>query len=435
MPKKALFYVLLLGALYLCMEVLSYGMYWIAKGERFSFTRIRAQQVEVAGYEKLKVGDSTFRKEDGIGFRVVHPYVGFVLDPVGPIRNISVDPIQPLTSDQCVINAHGFTGDPAFLKKQDGVVNIIITGGSVSSQFYCLARDRLISALKQSGRYKNKTIRIVGLGVPAHHAPQQLMAVNYYLAHGGEFDILINIDGFNEMFVPGVMAQNHMYPSYPLFWNQFLSPFTSEKIKLVGSIMFYQDLRQSLASGFSYVDFSVTASSLWSLVDGAITTKIQRARVALNAADESDDLKSFHWAGPREPVENIETFSKGLWFRSSLQLARIARANGASYFHFLQPNIHVRNSKPLSEKERNIIDHLPVFIPPETTDMITRAYPILTKHGQGIAVAGGYFYALTSLFQNEKRTVYIDAGGHLTPLGNNLMADFIGQQISRAGAP
>lgn len=429
MRKRFLFYTILLGLTYLGMEAISYGAYGVRHGTAFTFAKIQIQKDASIGSEKVKDAKTNFRIEDGIGTRIVHPFVGFVLDPSTTLRNITVDPIAPLSAEQCKINAHGFVGEPAFPARQPSTITVVIVGGSVSNQFYCTARDRLIAALKQSPKYKNKEIHMIGLGVGAHHQPQQLMALNYYLSQGGEFDILINIDGFNEVFVPTVMVQNHMYPSYPLFWNQFISSFDNQEIRLVGAITFYQDLKQRLAQVLDVAPFSITLNVAWSMLDEVLDGRIQHARIALNPGADKASGKSFHWAGPNEEIKDLTDFSTNLWLRSSIQLARISKANGAAYFHFLQPNLHVRNSKPLSEKERNIIEHLPVFIPADTTDLITRTYPILSSKGSAIDNAGGHFYDLSQLFKHEEGTVYIDAGGHLTKLGNEIMTDFIAEQI------
>ncbi|MGV2341075.1 MAG UNVERIFIED_CONTAM: hypothetical protein LVR18_46165 [Planctomycetaceae bacterium] len=36
------------------------------------------------------------------------------------------------------------------------------------------------------------------LALPGYKQPQQLMALNYVLSLGGEFDAVLNIDGFND---------------------------------------------------------------------------------------------------------------------------------------------------------------------------------------------------------------------------------------------
>ena len=432
MRKRFLFYIILVALTYLGMEAISYGAYFVKHGAPFTFAKIQTQHDTSLGSAKVTDEKGNFRVEDGIGTRIVHPFVGFVIDPSTKLRNITVDPIEQFPEGQCTVNPHGFVGNPAFPVRKPSTITIVIVGGSVSNQFNCTMRDRLIAALKQSPAYKDKDISVIGLGVGAHHQPQQLMALNYYLSQGGQYDILLNIDGANEAFVPAVMAQNNIYPSYPLFWKQFISSFDNKEIRLIGAITFYQDVKQRLARVLDIAPYSITVNVVWSMLDKITDGRIQQARIAMNAAAvDKVNGKSFYWAGPNEEIKDLTEFSVNLWLNSSIQLAKISKANDATYLHFLQPNIHVRDSKEFSEKERNIIENLPSYIPPDTTDLITRTYKIMGSKGSIITNAGGHFYDLSPLFKNEKGTVYIDGAGHLTKLGNEILADFMAEQIMK----
>jgi hypothetical protein len=313
---------------------------------------------------------------------------------------------------------------------EENTINIVMLGGSVATQLFCLSRNTLIDTLKLSSNLKNKTIRIVGLGIGAYRQPQQLMAVNYYLAHGGEFDILINVDGFNEAHFPSRMMGKNMFPSYPFRWNQYLSSFNTNQIKEIGKIALYQRIKQRLVVIFDYVNFSVTANVLWAFLDGLLNRKINEAHLHLDKALEKGDAKSFHISGPNEPVEDIVNFSVDIWVRSSHQLANLAKMNGASYFHFIQPNVHIKNSKELTDKEKSLAKNLSLYFNPE---MLNTVYPIFSKKGQELKKYGTHFYDLTYLFKNEKQDIQVDACCHYNQVGNDIMAKFIGQKIIGAG--
>lgn len=428
--KKVYFTVATVLLLYTSIETLSFCVYYFQTGEFASPGKLNSQRKNYL-ISKSSAGEkSNFRIEDGIGTRVVHPYIGFVNEPNSKLRNITVDPIEPLPIGQCAVNSYGFVGDPPFPTKSSDKITIVLVGGSVSNQFNCTAGTYLISKLKESSSFKGKEINIIGLGVGAHHQPQQLMAVNYYLSQGGEYDFLINIDGFNEIFVPFVMAKNNMHPSYPLFWKQFIADFDSNEIRQIGRIEFLLDLKNFLAKAANFTTYSITSNVLWSFLDQIIDGSLSKSRITLTSAiKEKQQKKSFSSLGPDADYGDLDEFSANLWSRSSIQLAKISDANRAKYFHFLQPNIHVRGSKNLSEKERTIMSNLPVFIPPETTNLISKAYALLGARGGEISKSGGHFSNLSMLFKHEKGSVYIDAGGHLTPLGNSIMADYIAYTI------
>jgi hypothetical protein len=43
-----------------------------------------------------------------------------------------------------------------------------------------------------------------------------------------------------------------------------------------------------------------------------------------------------------------------VWSESSAQMRRLCEANGIEYYHFLQPNQYVDDSKPLDDGERKV---------------------------------------------------------------------------------
>ena len=132
-----------------------------------SFDKIAKQEEAIGNINKIKT-DSNYAIPGGIGTRVIHPYMGFVYEPEKPLYNVAVQPKKPFESSQYKINQYGFTDEPVFLKKQKNIVNIVILGGSVANQLFCLSRNTLIDTLKTSSNLKNKTIRVVGLGIGAY---------------------------------------------------------------------------------------------------------------------------------------------------------------------------------------------------------------------------------------------------------------------------
>jgi hypothetical protein len=45
---------------------------------------------------------------------------------------------------------------------------------------------------------------VVKATIGGYKQPQQLMALNWFMALGGEFDIVINLDGFNDVALPAL---------------------------------------------------------------------------------------------------------------------------------------------------------------------------------------------------------------------------------------
>src|SRR6185436_6541397 len=61
-------------------------------------------------------------------------------------------------------------------------------------------------ALNAIPRFANKPIRILSFALGGHKQPQQLMILTYYLSLGQPLDVIINVDGFNEISTaPGIV--------------------------------------------------------------------------------------------------------------------------------------------------------------------------------------------------------------------------------------
>ena len=66
---------------------------------------------------------------------------------------------------------------------------------------YEVVHHVLAKALQPLPQFQSKEIVILKFANPAHKQPQQLLTLNYYLSIGQELDMVINIDGFNELAV------------------------------------------------------------------------------------------------------------------------------------------------------------------------------------------------------------------------------------------
>ena len=151
-------------------------------------TEKEAQQQKLPGY---------------VAGNMVHPYVGYV-------RN-------PEVGDH--INSYGYQGIEPLVKRKRGQVNIAICGGSVAVQLWGKHKD-LVKALKQHEAFRDKKIQVVNLALAGYKQPQQLMNLTRFMFLGAEFDIVINLDGFNDLALPyGENRVAGVNPFYPRSWN------------------------------------------------------------------------------------------------------------------------------------------------------------------------------------------------------------------------
>jgi hypothetical protein len=105
--------------------------------------------------------------------------------------------------------------------------------------------------LERLDRFRGKEIVILSLATGGYKQPQQLMALTYLLALGAHFDLVINVDGFNEVALPAAENVPQGYsPYYPRGWQLQVGPLDMEQRKLVGRISYQRDRRAAWAKRF-----------------------------------------------------------------------------------------------------------------------------------------------------------------------------------------
>ena len=139
---------------------------------------------------------------------VVHPYLGFVLDSRfnhtqrlengGPdALNFGFDLVEP---------GLFFPPDPENLV-------VAVTGGSAALGLAVHRSDMLRSTILEGAPPPVRRVVILNLALPGFKQPQQLLAVNYLRALGATFDVVVNIDGFNEIALgPAVNSAQGVAP-------------------------------------------------------------------------------------------------------------------------------------------------------------------------------------------------------------------------------
>jgi hypothetical protein len=120
-----------------------------------------------------------------------------------------------------------------------------------------------------------------------------------------------------------------------------------------------------------------------------------------------------------------------LWRRSSLQLARLVEANGARYYHFLQPSQYLPGSKPMESAERAVA----VIADHPYRRAVEAGYPLLQRAGAALVADKVRFADLTGAFAGHPEPIYFDSCCHVNARGNAILAELMFEVIRRdAGA-
>ncbi len=417
--SRSWFYPVTVVLVLAAMELISVIAYRIVEGRAFSYREVRAQQAE--RQRPLPVGElgtTTGRPQQFLQEDVLHPYLGFVGDPA----------LYPGFSDW------GFWGTlgPNAPHRAPDLLLVGIFGGSLAADLYQYGGARLKARLGESGEWAGRRIVLLNTAYGGYKQPQQLMALNYVLALGGEFDIVVNLDGFNDVALDAVEnGPRGVFPAYPRGWALRVENFRDPAlVERVGLVTYLRARRAGLAAGFAVPPwrYSVTAGLVWTLLDRLAAARIADARRALDAFRPAD--RQYQATGPARPATQAAAYEElvSVWARGSLQLDRLCRANGIRYFHFLQPNQYVEGSKPMGPDERRVAVN-----PAQPYRLgVERGYPLLRAKGRELAADGVAFRDLTMLFARVREPLYVDDCCHVNRRGYELLADAVADAILRS---
>lgn len=435
--KKLTFWLILLVFVYGLMEATAWVGYRVLFGETFSLARmdeIRQKVVATLAMDVKQSGKSPVY--------LLHPYYGYIMNPnwVDEYRRESrtKDGGQLLIEDP--MNAFGFFGDVSPLQPRDPKKLVVaLTGGSVAAYAGAWGREAFMDGLSKIPAFKGRKIVLLNLGSAAYKQPQQVMVVGDILTQGGHIDLLINLDGFNEIALP----RGHdafglgVSPFFPQIWKlSSETSFSRDAMVRMGRIALLQENRAKWAS---YADrtpwrYSITAGTAWRLIDTSLSKqksvleqylgKAQDAKVSGSVPITADLRTSL---GPPHGLKDARALyeaSASLWARGSVLLNNMVASQGGVYVHVLQPNQYFPGSRPVGADDA--AKHSATTYKPE----VERGYPYLRSAGQALVQSGIPFYDLTALFKADPAPVYADNCCHFTREGNAKLVQAI---IARVG--
>ncbi len=414
--KKWLFCLIafLLGVLVL--EGGAFLLYSLLNGRFFPFREFQAGRSGIRAASHL---GRAIRERPAGGDKVIHPYLGFVVDPEK----------APGHSD------YGFPGEETVtLRPTEDELIVGIFGGSFAMDTAEWGKVAIREALKKNPKFAAKKIVFRTVAMGGYKQPQQLMALVYLLSLGAHFDIVINIDGFNEVALStSENIAKEVSPFYPRSWERSVEGiFDQEMLLGIGALSSLADRRRGWAGVFSRspLKFSPTLNLLWKAGDRMIEKKLAAKKFAL---EQYNCLRQFDGryvtAGPPFEYEGSEELYRKLadfWRRSSAQMGRLCEANGIAYYHFLQPNQYLEGSKIMGEEELEVAfwnEH-------PYREGVVEGYPYLREAGRELRDRGVDFYNLTMVFREFSEPLYIDDCCHLSEKGYGMIGAEIGRLIS-----
>jgi hypothetical protein len=408
------------------LEVFSCAALRVSEGRSVALADLQTARAETASGAR---GDAlrrvAQRAEPVREERVLHPYLGYVMDP----RLAKPGVVRAGLSSQSIELGFPRNKEPLLQAPDPARAVIAIFGGSVADILSVAGADALRAELGRAPAFRGREIVLLSAAAPGYKQPQALMALNYLLVLGAHFDAVINVDGANDLALPEAeLAPLGVAPFYPRGWYARAAALTPELHLSVLRVARLEGLRRRSARFFSRAPlrWSFTAGLAWSIVDRLLTARIFEA--AQLSRPSGRDLQA---QGPRLTGEvDVQSLAVSVWRQSSLQMARLCEGLGIPYFHFLQPNQYVPNSKPMRDRERRIAwrSNSPMHLPLE------RGYARLRDAGASLTNDGVAFTDVSNVFRDVTKPVYVDDCCHLNEFGNRLLGAAIGKVMANAPA-
>jgi len=345
---------------------------------------------------------------------IIHPYFGYVANPT-----------------RAHVNEYGFYGQAPIATRGPDVVLVAVLGGSVADQLVKVAGDVLADSLAQAPRFAGRRVELINLALGGYKQPQQMLVLATLLALGAQFDVVANLDGFNEIDGAKDNQQDGVNPFFPYTWNlHSRQAFDASTMLHMAKADLIRARREDLRRWFAGwpVAHSAFLLTLWDFLDQRQEADLRAETLALRQALAQEALTP-QQSGPAVHFADDDAMYAEyveVWARASLEMAILCAGYGIEYVHFLQPSQYLPDAKTLTAEERqNAYD-------PDVADTqrVATAYPMLIERGRDLRRQNVDFVDLTSLFKDEPRSVYGDTCCHLNELGNHRLAEEIGRVIA-----
>lgn len=385
-----------------------------------------------------------------VGNAVLHPFLGWTNVPrpqtersflvgsgIFPGREPSLWAVE-----NSRVNAFGYrSAYDDYRDLGDGAFVVGVLGGSLAAQLVIAAGDHMRELIERRFPGLEGRVVVLNLAGGGYKQPQQVNTLTEMLLLGVQLNLVVNVDGFNEVVFGAVNAQEKgVHPLFPsaAHYHEFLALITDrltpEQIDLMASIV-----REKKAAG-ALVRMATTGpvlcrSETFAALAGALVVRHRRRVLEL----ESRLQAGAEVRGSELPVARLDDacvadgdcfeLIADMWAEGSRLLHAVASERGIPYVHFLQPNQYVPGSKVLTDEEKKTA-YLEGSVYARYTPL---GFPLLKARGRALQKEGISFYDLTGLFQSSKETLYADNCCHLNVVGYRRLATRIVRLLPELG--
>jgi hypothetical protein len=371
---------------------------------------------------------------------LLHPYLGWSIRPEpggwpGMARkNFFPDRAgapTPWTLENLELNAFGYRSawrDYRDVGRDELVVGVF--GGSVAAHLALFAGDALADGFARATGLEPEDVAVLNLGGGGYKQPQQVATLVEMLMLGVHFDVVLNVDGFNEVAFGEPDAARGLHPFFPSSRHYLTavgavsgSPSEEQALLMASVIREKRAARRWLERGrrSPWLARSALARALLGLRvrDHEARAVALEQRLQERFAERAEHAGVAALSDPCLGERNrCWPLVADLWQQGSILMHEIASARGALYAHGLQPNQYVPDGKPLSEEERRVAWRVPSGF----QRRVAAGYPVLQERAEALAEAGVAFFDLTDVFAGVEATRYVDDCCHANQPGYQELA-------------
>ena len=414
----------------LCAELAALAAYYVETGALF-YTSRRTYQDLFPAPENRRLVTQT-----------LHPYFGPTHTPGTPVDIPEALRVSGSTPARLNTNNFGFVSPYGYLfvKQRSGQFVIGTFGGSVGVWFCQVGAHRLLEVLMQHPFFQNKGVIPLCFSHEGYKQPQEALALAYFLSIGQQFDLIVNIDGFNDVALANLNNERGLDISMPSV--QHLDPLvnlanqstlTPEKFESLATIVRARQHLTDLAgrigaNRIASIDFVLDRIYKRGVAD--YVEELGRFNNLPSNPSDSSLIQVTPAVSARDAVA-LFTDIADQWTRSSRLMGEMLAPRGVAYFHFLQPNQYY-STRQFSPNEAGIA--LSEASPYKGS--VEKGYPVLLAAARaGLANTNVRFFDATHVFDRQQATMYMDDCCDYTLLGNRVLAEFIAASILAAPGP
>ena len=403
-------------------EALSLAIYYVETGGLFYIHRRTYKPIPETQNQRLTPN-------------ALHPYFGPTHRPGHPFSMpatlLTETSSPPDTNNFGFVSAHDYPYD----RNHPDEFIIGVFGGSVGVWFCQLGADALVARLKAHPTLKGRQVTALCLSHEGYKQPQQALVLAYFLSIGQPFDLVLNIDGFNEVALgrlndrhgldismPSVM---HIDPMINLI-NQ--STLTPDKLESLAQISRSKRQLNTLADRINsnrIASVNLVLERYFQRVSSRHVSELYAFARLPSIPSESSAVYVTPRTRERSDAELFDDIARN-WANSSILMNDLLSARSVPYIHVLQPNQYHTQRRFAAEEARVAVNAQSPF-----KEGVERGYPVLIRTSEsGVWRKHGVrFLDATRIFDREPAAVYMDDCCHYTRRGNEMLAAYIANAI------